>query len=436
MARVRELIQRARQEGDPRWLGMAEAALARWRGAPAPPDEVLLLRATLLQSRHDFEGALRDLAALLNRDPAHAQAWLTRASVERVMGRYSDAVRSCTRLWGLRRDLIAEACLADARQLVGSDSAYRYLQSRAGALAEAPGDVSSAWVLTVLAEMAERAGDPAAAQEYFRRSLRWRAISTLRSRWPTCFWQLASRCRHGRCSSPHRRLTPCCCGGLAQHSRPRCPVRAHCISRSKSAWPQTGRAATTRMGGNRRGSRCIWPRIRCKRSNWPNGTGSASANRRMRCCWPRRLARAGATICSPCCAKRCERADRMMRASPADGAPVMTPRHAHPWLAGLVWLVLACGIGLASGPAAAHKASDAYLSVIEDGPQATLLWEIGLRDLGLRLDLDVDRDNTLNPRELAAGRPAIDALALSSLTVTRGGSAHPVGDRHDFLPRR
>ena len=51
-ARVRELIQRARQEGDPRWLGMADAALARWRTAPAPPDEVLLLRATLLQSRH------------------------------------------------------------------------------------------------------------------------------------------------------------------------------------------------------------------------------------------------------------------------------------------------------------------------------------------------------------------------------------------------
>ena len=170
-ARVRELIQRARQEGDPRWLGMADAALARWRTAPAPPDEVLLLRATLLQSRHDFEGALRDLAALLNRDPTNAQAWLTRASVERVMGRYEDAVRSCTRLWGLRRDLIADACLADARQLLGSDSAYRYLQSRAGALAEGSGDDSSAWVLTVLAEMAERAGDPVAAQAYFRRSL-------------------------------------------------------------------------------------------------------------------------------------------------------------------------------------------------------------------------------------------------------------------------
>ena len=37
---------------------------------------------------------------------------------------------------------------------------------------------------------------------------RWRAISTPRSRWPTCCWQPASRCRHGRCSSPRRRTAP------------------------------------------------------------------------------------------------------------------------------------------------------------------------------------------------------------------------------------
>lgn len=171
IARARELVLRARQDGDPRWLGMADAALARWRSVPEPPGEVLLLRATLLQARHDFQGALHDLTALLTRDPANAQAWLTRASVERVLGRYPDAARSCTRLWTLRRDLIADACMADARQLAGSESAYRYLQTRAAALAETPGDDGSAWVLTVLAEMAERAGDPDAAERYFRRSL-------------------------------------------------------------------------------------------------------------------------------------------------------------------------------------------------------------------------------------------------------------------------
>lgn len=106
------------------------------------------------------------------------------------------------------------------------------------------------------------------------------------------------------------------------------------------------------------------------------------------------------------------------------------------WMAGLVGLVLACGFGLACGPAAAHKASDAYLSVLEDGPQATLLWEIGLRDLGLRLDLDADRDNALNARELTAGRPAIDALALDSLTVTRGTQACALSiTGHDYTRR-
>ena len=171
VARARELILRARQDGDPRWLGMAEAALAHWRADPAPPTDVLLLRATLLQGRHDFQGALRDLTALLGREPTHAQAWLTRATIERVLGHYPQAVRSCTRLWSLRRDLLADACLADARQLAGSDSAYRYLQSRAAALLETAGDESSAWVLTVLAEMAERTGEPDAAERYYRRSL-------------------------------------------------------------------------------------------------------------------------------------------------------------------------------------------------------------------------------------------------------------------------
>ena len=84
----------------------------------------------------------------------------------------------------------------------------------------------------------------------------------------------------------------------------------------------------------------------------------------------------------------------------------------------------------------AHKASDAYLSVLDTNERIILLWEIGLRDLGLRLDLDADRDDTLSAREIAAGRPAIDALALSSLALTRGvfGCALSIAG-HDFTRR-
>ncbi|MBP8307827.1 MAG: HupE/UreJ family protein [Burkholderiaceae bacterium] len=106
------------------------------------------------------------------------------------------------------------------------------------------------------------------------------------------------------------------------------------------------------------------------------------------------------------------------------------------WLSRLAYLAAASIISMATSPAMAHKASDAYLSVLDTNERIILLWEIGLRDLGLRLDLDADRDDTLSAREIAAGRPAIDALALSSLALTRGvgGCALSIAG-HDFTRR-
>jgi len=84
-------IRASRVEGDPRFLGYAQAALAPWWKDPAAPTAVLLLRATILQSSHQFEPALADLARVLEREPKHAQALLTRATVLTVMGRYREA---------------------------------------------------------------------------------------------------------------------------------------------------------------------------------------------------------------------------------------------------------------------------------------------------------------------------------------------------------
>jgi tetratricopeptide (TPR) repeat protein len=70
-------------------FGYAQAALAPWWWLPAPPQQVRLLRATLLQSTHQFPEALADLKAVLAADPANAQAWLTRATVQTVRGDYA-----------------------------------------------------------------------------------------------------------------------------------------------------------------------------------------------------------------------------------------------------------------------------------------------------------------------------------------------------------
>jgi len=58
----RRYFRLAMAEGDPRFVGYAEAALRPWSGKD-PPHDVLVLRARLRQYRHDFAGALDDLAA-------------------------------------------------------------------------------------------------------------------------------------------------------------------------------------------------------------------------------------------------------------------------------------------------------------------------------------------------------------------------------------
>src|SRR5262245_23210282 len=65
VAAARADIDAARARSDPRYLGYAQAALAPWWDAPDAPPDVLLLRATIRQHVHDFDGALTDLSAVL-----------------------------------------------------------------------------------------------------------------------------------------------------------------------------------------------------------------------------------------------------------------------------------------------------------------------------------------------------------------------------------
>src|SRR5437763_14346531 len=77
---AKRAIEAARATGDPRFLGQAQAALAPWWKADDPPLPVLLLRATLKQSQHNFAAALADLDRLLTIEPRDSQARLTRAT--------------------------------------------------------------------------------------------------------------------------------------------------------------------------------------------------------------------------------------------------------------------------------------------------------------------------------------------------------------------
>ena len=166
---ARRAIEAAREDGDPRYLGQAQAALDPWWRIAAPPVAVLVLRATIRQSLHDFDGALADLDALLAHDAGNGQALLTRATVLTVRGRYAEAMRDCARLGTRGGALVLAACEAGPRSLAGDAlPAYRALVD---ALATGGEPAVREWALTLAAEIAARRADDGAAEGHFRAAL-------------------------------------------------------------------------------------------------------------------------------------------------------------------------------------------------------------------------------------------------------------------------
>lgn len=168
---ARRYIEYGRAEADPRYYGYTEAVLKPWLNNADPPIAVLLLRATLRQSRHDFSGALRDLSEILHVAPNNAQAWLTKASLEQVQGNYVEARKSCIKLLHLAAELTAVACVSGVGSYTGlADKSYRLLQEIFTRYPQAS-RAERLWVLTSLAEMAARLGNAQVAENHFRQAL-------------------------------------------------------------------------------------------------------------------------------------------------------------------------------------------------------------------------------------------------------------------------
>jgi hypothetical protein len=164
-------IRRARTESDPRYLGQAEAALAPWLNDARPPVTVLVLRANIRQSLHQFASARSDLEEVVAREPGNAQAWLTLATVAQVTGDIVGARKSCNQLIALVTPPVHVACVAaiDGNSGRAKDAAA----SLARSLQLSPGISRDlrAWIATLQAELAERAGQDAAADKFYRQAL-------------------------------------------------------------------------------------------------------------------------------------------------------------------------------------------------------------------------------------------------------------------------
>lgn len=168
----RRYYQLALAEGDPRFIGYAQAALAPWWSMPEPPVPVLVLRATLRQYNHDFTSALADLTKATRREPRNGTAWSLLAAIHMVQAEYPAARQDCKNLHGLASELIVLACVATVDNLSGqAEQSYTALRKAYDATpSTTPGE--KLWVLTRLGEMADRLGRTREAETYFRSALR------------------------------------------------------------------------------------------------------------------------------------------------------------------------------------------------------------------------------------------------------------------------
>jgi hypothetical protein len=168
---ARRYFRLAMAEGDPRFIGYAEAALGRWWGESAPPAEVLVARALVKQYRHEFDAALDDLAQAGVLEPTNAEVWSWRAALHLVRADYVAAAKDCEAMRATVSEYDRVACKATLDGMTGNASgAYAALRAafeRAGE--ETPS--GGLWALTRLAELALRLGDSARAEQHFRAAL-------------------------------------------------------------------------------------------------------------------------------------------------------------------------------------------------------------------------------------------------------------------------
>ena len=157
-------------EGDPRYIGYTEAALAPWASDRDAPADILFMRGKLLQWRHDYAPALELFGRALQREPGHYDTLSGRSAVLTVLADYAGARRDCEQMRAREADLYWTSCLAYIDGQTGQAAAAE--RSMTGLLSHpGVGPVGQLWLLTRLADLATRLGRPVDADRHYRRAL-------------------------------------------------------------------------------------------------------------------------------------------------------------------------------------------------------------------------------------------------------------------------
>ncbi len=171
---ARRYYQLAQAEGDPRFVGYAQAVLGAWWNMAEPPVDVLLMRAAIRQYNHDFQAALTDLSRVIDREPRNVRAWASRMVIHTVWANYDEAHADCERLRELADEVVATACSSTLDGVMGrAGPAYGKLSAVLGKQ-ENISSQRKLVVLTLMAEMAERLDQPENAEKHYKQALELR----------------------------------------------------------------------------------------------------------------------------------------------------------------------------------------------------------------------------------------------------------------------
>ena len=160
-----------RRLGDAHYAGYAEAVIAPWMASGSPPETALVLQATILQVRHEFDPARKLLEQALARNPRNVQARLTLATIDTVQGHYVAAERACGQIGRTAGLAASVGCAANLREYQGQARQSIALLEQANVDGPSQSRESGAWVQGLLAESFERLGDWTSAEAHYRKAL-------------------------------------------------------------------------------------------------------------------------------------------------------------------------------------------------------------------------------------------------------------------------
>ena len=159
------------QNGDPRFFGYAQAALADWWETSDVPSSVLRVRAKLQEKDHNYRAAIVDLELLLQKDARDVQAWIELSNIHRVLGEYEKAQQVGDQLAAFAGPVPIVICEAPLLAATGRvEQAYAMLERIPPATMEQLPSVVG-WRLASLAEYALQLGKVELAESHFETGL-------------------------------------------------------------------------------------------------------------------------------------------------------------------------------------------------------------------------------------------------------------------------